>query len=68
MNKDTTAAFPCSTGFDGGAFQTGMTLRDWFAGQVIAGMMANQDNDNGAAHNANYAYLMADAMLKERAK
>ena len=51
---------------------TGMTLRDWFAGQAldmclrIAPFTASQDN---AVHiAAQYAYAVADAMLAERAK
>jgi len=42
----------------------GMTLRDWFAGQALAGMLANPDSwpeDRGVA-----AYCYADAMLKAR--
>jgi hypothetical protein len=46
----------------------GMTLRDYFAGQALAGFCANKD----AAHNtspftlARGAYSIADAMLDER--
>jgi hypothetical protein len=57
---------------------TDMTLRDWFAGQVIAGIMAMpSDDSSGNFHNncgepfkgpAEYAYLMADAMLAARQK
>ncbi|TIN83069.1 hypothetical protein [Mesorhizobium sp.] len=53
-----------------------MTLRDWFAGQALAGMLAMpSDPDSGNFHNncgerfkgpAEYAYQMADAMLAAR--
>ena len=49
---------------------TGMTLRDWFAGQALAGLTASDSGDaiwNGwAAATAKAAYQMADAMLAER--
>jgi hypothetical protein len=41
----------------------GMTLRDWFAGQALAGMAA-QELDG----SAQYAYFLADLMLEARAK
>jgi hypothetical protein len=65
-----------SARFDHGA-QDGMTLRDWFAGQALAGMLAyshvNPQRGNyhencsveGAAEDA---YRYADAMLAEREK
>lgn len=43
----------------------GMTLRDWFAGQAIAGLMAN-DEDYADATAAVVAYKIADAMLAAR--
>lgn len=43
----------------------GMSLRDWFAGQALAGK-PNFDQD--FQRDAIYCYLMADAMLAERAK
>jgi len=45
----------------------GMTLRDWFAGQAFAGLLAS----GGAADwsiDADNAYRAADAMLAERNK
>jgi hypothetical protein len=47
--------------------QTGMTLRDWFAGQALAALVAK-----GALFpsiiesNARQAYAMADAMIQAR--
>jgi hypothetical protein len=49
---------------DGGA--PGMSIRDWFAGQALAGLFASGPHDcdeHGLAHDA---YLHADAMLKAR--
>ena len=48
----------------------GMTLRDFFAAQVIAGfnreMVAYGWGQSVAEDAARYAYAMADAMLKAR--
>lgn len=44
----------------------GMSLRDWFAGQALAGALADTNNVASAEANAKAAYAMADAMLKER--
>ena len=63
-------AFP--TGFtDAAGFaQEGMSLRDWFAGQVLAGMCANPNmiKENVLLHAGNFdtAYAIADAMLAAR--
>jgi hypothetical protein len=43
-------------------------LRDWFAGQALAGLVANTENGAAASETVRYAYLFADAMLAERAK
>lgn len=51
--------FSCST--------PGMTLRDWFAGQALAGINANATWDaNGWADRARASYEAADAMLRAR--
>ena len=51
----------------------GMTLRDWFAGQALAGIMAYHNPTRGDFHYncddkqiANTAYSYADAMLAAR--
>jgi hypothetical protein len=46
----------------------GMTLRDWFAGQALSGMMANSQGNRQfhEGHWAEYAYTQADAMLAAR--
>lgn len=56
--------------------EPGMTLRDYFAGQALAGMLSDPTASNGlsargmalAASYATAAYLHADAMLAERQK
>lgn len=55
----------------------GMSLRDWFAGQALAGLTANPEEAKGMSDRsladttriaATAAYLLADAMIKERSK
>ena len=63
-------AFPTS---NGGSPDNGMTLRDYFAGQVAIGAMSeywNSDRLNDPTFNdiAQHAYAIADAMLKAREK
>jgi hypothetical protein len=50
--------------------EDGMSLRDWFAGQVVAGVVTQEHITHGfsPAGVACVAYEIADAMLKERAK
>lgn len=60
---DAIEAFTVATG--------GMTLRDWFAGQALAGLVSHTDNGMsqwcGSEHVATeYAYRFADAMLAAR--
>jgi hypothetical protein len=50
--------------FDGVRSRPGMTLRDYFAAQALAGMLARYDA--GKEDMAVYAYEHADAMLKAR--
>jgi hypothetical protein len=46
--------------------QGGMTLRDWFAGQALAGLLASNENNMPFDVVAPLAYRHADAMLKAR--
>lgn len=51
--------------------QSGMTLRDYFAAHALQGMLANPSENAESAWNsdavaAQWAYKLADAMLKER--
>ena len=44
---------------------TGMTLREWFAGMALQGMIASGDaNDNQIGVIAQEAYKLADAMIR----
>ena len=49
--------------------QSGMDLRDWFAGQVANGLAAHSGTMGpgfGPGEIASRAYTMADAMMAER--
>lgn len=65
-NPDTEHAF--SSG--GMADPHSMTLRDWFAGQALTGLLAgrSQGVEFTCGDAATSAYLVADAMLAERLK
>lgn len=43
-------------------------LRDYFAGQALAGQLANADSEINMTFVAKWAYQYADAMLAERQK
>lgn len=69
-------AFPCAGEVYGKPEDTrwtpGMSLRDWFAGQALVGVMANEAilrAAGGAGSSAFFSqmcYQVADAMLAER--
>ena len=50
----------------------GLSKREWFAGQCLAGMMADSTVSGGTNKDlenyANYCYRMADAMIAEGSK
>lgn len=48
--------------------QPGMTLRDYFAGQALTGIIANRTWPLGGTYDedACEAYILADAMIEER--
>lgn len=46
---------------------SGMSLRDWFAGQALAGAVQHQPCQPAANGMAQRAYELADAMLAVRA-
>lgn len=55
------------------SYRSGMSLRDWFAGQALAGILAfpgavdgNREKSKGFVAKAAYTY--ADALLAERSK
>lgn len=75
--EDGGPAFPCAQSQqtylnqDGAPYQAGMTLRDWFAGQIMASAMTNAEGVAEATDDlllgaARQAYRVADAMLKAR--
>ena len=47
-----------------------MTLRDWFAGAALVGILAHPEASGGLTHSeiARASYDAADAMLEEREK
>jgi len=48
--------------------EDGMDLRDYFAGQVIVGFLANSKADYSSNLFVKLAYEMADEMMKAREK
>ena len=67
--KDGGPAFPVSIPGCGDNGQSGMTLRDYFASQVMEQMInLSIDHDNGwsTENVAHGCYNLADAMLAER--
>jgi hypothetical protein len=46
----------------------GMDLRDYFAGQVIVGFLANPSTDYSSRLIVGLAYEMADEMMRAREK
>lgn len=59
-------AFPLGTS-DGYTMQAGMSLRDYFAGQALAGLLAHASGEHpGKAPSS--AYELADMMLRQRAE
>lgn len=48
-------------------YRPGMSLRDWFAGQALAGLLAFEGTSPGNT-TAHIAWAIADDMLAERAK
>ena len=73
MVKDGGPAFPQQLFTQEGKLSgvyLGMTLRDYFAGQALAGILANPamspTEHAGLSKSAEAAYHQADAMIKER--
>lgn len=64
---------PIKNGDESADRQAGMTLRDYFAAKAMQGMFASESADSYCPekylpNRAKFAYIMADAMLAERAK
>jgi hypothetical protein len=69
MKTKNIAAFPLKHSED--KFNPGMTLRDYFAGQIITGVLNNTPLWNDITtlqQSADFAYELADALLIERQK
>lgn len=49
-----------------GFYKQGMTLRDWFAGQALIGILSGHEDPTETAFCAELAYKLADAMIAER--
>lgn len=51
------------------SWQTGMSLRDWFAGMAMQGLASNPEVSNSNLVSlANESFDMADAMIEARKK
>ena len=62
------AAFPLAVTTDSVDYH-GMSLRDWFAGQALAGILSNPNIENAFFKvDAGLAYEAADAMLAARSE
>ncbi len=59
------AAFPLESDYGS---QSGMTLRDYFAGQAIVALAERAGKFDMSHSQAEYAYRLADAMIAEREK
>lgn len=46
--------------------QDGMSLRDWFAGMALEGLLASRMDLKDFEHVACAAYMLADAMIKRK--
>lgn len=66
--KDGGCAFPFNAGEFGIEPSSGMSLRDWFAGQALSAMSEPFAKKEKPEHRAKAAYALADAMLVERGK
>lgn len=64
--EDSGPAFPLQPASMPEAHYLGMTLRDWFAGQALAGLLAESMHDCGPSGIAHDCYQYADAMLEAR--
>lgn len=58
-------AFPVAIPANCDGYEDGMTLRDYFAGQVLAGRLADSSTPFDI-FAARYAYRIADIMLEAR--
>lgn len=68
MKTDVKRAFPVVDDQGRGLVcaDEGMSLRDWFAGQALAGILADPEARKSMSSVAADAYDYADAMMKDR--
>ncbi len=67
--KDTGGPAYPSNEYAEGSFNCGMTVRDYFAGQALIGIISHPQGHGGRWElAAQDAYICADAMIKERNK
>ena len=64
MNTDVGPAFPNKDEL--GNMIPGMSIRDWFAGQALAGLLACPDISGSWESIPKWAYTYADAILRAR--
>jgi hypothetical protein len=72
-NKDGGPAFPLSPEvgkfhFDDPFAYPGMSLRDYFAGQALVGVISNSFLPEKVSELSKLVYTIADAMIAERSK
>ena len=65
MIEDGGPAYP-SYGTMGEVVHEGKSLRDWFAGQALAGLLSNQTKSYTGKEFAEEAYFYADWMITAR--
>jgi hypothetical protein len=66
--KSSGPAFPLPIGLSEDSWRQGMSLRDYFAAKAMQGLLANGDGGDPVEDVSDYAYQIADAMLKAREK
>lgn len=60
-------AFPSTVNPSTGDYiNDGMSLRDWFAGQALTGILASPDRSGSVQNRVELAWRIAGAMLQER--
>ncbi len=66
MSKnDGEPAFPITAGQQ--VYAQGITMRDWFAGQALAGIISTDcSHEMNVNHRAELSYRLADAMIAAR--
>lgn len=66
--KNNVPAFPQTLLNEECKVDTGMTLRDWFAGKALISLIQMADIEIENKHIAETSYQLADAMLAAREK